>query len=273
MTRSQGCQSTKYAEAEGLKPDLTCQLTWGMQMYQPMENMQCNGVPMLGPTGVPDTMKNTAEDCARLCYMANAQYHEYNIGSFAAPPGNAAYCEGFEYNPNSRVCSLLTGTAPAPESGTTCYISKELSNPCVLPAGQWLQDSHRQIYYVAKNQGELVTTDAELTCFGEPIWGGADEPKHFACDGAVDANCDTCIKAAVSHNKVLGEMTCRNLYTKLVHACMLDDASIECGKGQTIQILDASYGRGSGAATCATSPMPALYTAEGECGPPEGSNV
>ena len=210
MTRTQGCRSTKFAEAEGLKADLTCQLTWGMKMYTTMENMECGGVPMLGPTGVPDTMKNTAEDCAQLCYMANAQFHEYNIGSFAAPPGNAAYCEGFEYNPNSRVCSLLTGTAPAPESGATCYMSKELSNPCTLPAGEWLQDSHRQIYYVAKSQGELVTTEAELTCFGEPIWGGEDQPNHFSCDATVDANCEMCINTSIRHNKLqIGRASCR----------------------------------------------------------------
>jgi len=274
QTREQGCQSTKFAEAEGLKTDLTCQLTWGMQMYTEYTNTQCNGTPMLGPTGVTDTKKNTAEDCAQLCYMANAQYHEYNIGSFAAPPGNAAYCEGFEYNPNSRVCSLLTGTAPSAQSGVNCYMARELSNPCALPAGEWLQDSKRQIYYVAKGEGELVTATEELQCFGEGIWGGADAPRRFACDGAVDTNCDTCIQAAVAHSKVLGEMTCRNLYTKVVHACMFDEAKIECAKGQNIQVLDASYGRfEGGAATCATSPMPNLYSTEGECGPPDGGNA
>merc|ERR1712146_93473 len=83
----------------------------------------------------------------------------------------------------------------------------------------------------------------------------------MGCDGSVDANCDTCINAVVGHNKLLGDMTCKNLYTKLVHTCMLDDLHIECGKGQTIEILDASYGRfAGGGATCATSPMPNLYS-------------
>jgi len=69
-------------------------------------------------------------------------------------------------------------------------------------------------------------------------------------------------------------MTCRNLYTKVVHACMFDEAKIECAKGQNIQVLDASYGRfEGGAATCATSPMPNLYSTEGECGPPDGGNA
>merc|ERR1719502_243163 len=163
---------------------------------------------MLGPTGVPDTMKNTAEDCAQLCYMANAQF--------------------LEYNPNSRVCRLLTGVKPAEESGVTCYMSKELPSPCHFEPGTWVQDSSRAIYYVSKAHGELVSIKDELTCFGEAIWGGADRPASFACDGAVDANCEMCINTSLRHNKLLGDMTCQNLYTKVAHACQMDDVHIEC---------------------------------------------
>merc|ERR1719231_1360489 len=267
MTRTEGCRSTKYAEAEGLKPDLSCQLTWGMTMYTTMENMECGGTPMLGSTGVPDTKKNTEEECAQLCYMANAQFHEYNVGSFGAAPGNAGYCEAFEYNPNSRVCKLLQGVKPATMSGVNCHMSKELPAPCSFEPGTWVQDSTRQIYYVAKAHGELVSINEELTCFSEPIWGGEDKPASFACDGAVDANCQECIETSISHNKLLGPMTCQNLFTKVAHACQMDDVHIECEKGQIIQILQASYGRfDGGGATCATSPMPSLFAPEGLAG-------
>jgi len=267
MTRTQGCRSTKFAEAEGLKADLTCQLTWGMTMYNEMPNMECGGTPMLGPSGVPDTRRNTAEECAQLCYEANAQFHEYNIGSFGAPPGNAAYCEAFEFNPNSRICRLLTGVGPTTESGVTCYMSKELPAPCAFDAGTWVQDSARQIYYVAKPQGQLVSINEELTCFGSPIWEGEDKPASFACDGAVDANCEMCITTSLSHNKLEGAMTCQNLFTKVAHACQMEEAIIECDAGSEIQILQASYGRfEGGGATCATSAVPGLFKAEGEVG-------
>jgi len=171
MTRTEGCQSMKYIEAEGLKTDLSCQLTWGLTMYNKLENMECGGEAMVGPSGETETMRNTAEDCAQLCYHANAAYHEYNIGTFGAELGNAQYCEAFEYNPNSRVCRMLTSI--------------------------------------------------------KPLW----------------ANCQTCIGTALSHNKLLGDMTCDNLYAKRKRVCQYDEADIECGKGQTIRVLEASYGR------------------------------
>lgn len=242
MTKDQGCQSMKFIEAEGLKMDLACQLTWGLKMYNTLDNMECHGEPIIGPGGQTETMRNTAEDCAQLCYKANAQYHEYNLGTFAAEPGNAQYCEAFEYNPNSRICRMLTSIAPASTVGVTCYVSKELGDPCHLKPGIWLQDLERNIYYTADTTGSLVQAKDELTCFGEPIWAGEDAP-HFSCDATVDPNCETCITTAVSHNKLLGDMTCDNLYAKRKRVCQYDEADIECAKGETIRVLEASYGR------------------------------
>jgi len=241
MTREEGCQSTKYVEAEGLKTDLSCQLTWGLQMYDQLENSQCGGEPIIGPGGVTEVRRNTAEDCAQLCYKANAQYHEYNIGSFAAEPGNAQYCEAFEFDRNSRICKMLTGTDPSATVGVTCYVSKELADPCQLEAGKWLRDSERNIYYTAETTGEIVTATTELTCFGEDIWGGEDAPAAFECDATQDTNCDMCIHKAISHNKLLGDMTCDNLFSKKKRVCQYDEADIcatrvrssECSRAAT----------------------------------------
>jgi hypothetical protein len=243
MTTSEGCQSTKMVEAEGLRTDLACQLTWGLKMYDELANSECGGEAIIGPNGETDVRRNTAEDCAQLCYKANAQYHEYNIGSFAAEPGNAMYCEAFEFDRNSRICRMLTNTKPTHTVGASCFVSKELGNPCQLEAGKWVRDTERNVYYVAESHGELVKAESELTCFGEPIWGGEDQPHHFSCDATVDANCEMCIEKSVSHNKMLGDMTCDNLYSKKKRVCQYDEADIECGKGETITVLEGSYGR------------------------------
>merc|ERR1711871_1667553 len=269
MTREEGCQSTKYVEAEGLKTDLSCQLTWGLQMYDHLENSQCGGEPLIGPGGVTEVRRNTAEDCAQLCYKANAQYHEYNIGSFAAEPGNAQYCEAFEFDRNSRICKMLTGTDPSPTVGVTCYVSKELANPCHLEAGKWLRDGDRNIYYTAESTGEIVSATTELTCFGEPMWNGEDSPAHFECDATQDTNCDMCISKAVSHNKLLGDMTCDNLFSKKKRVCQYDEADIECNKGEVIRVLEGSYGRYD-TFPCGNPSVPPTNT-EDMCG--EANNV
>jgi hypothetical protein len=243
MTTSEGCQSTKYVEAEGLKTDLACQLTWGLKMYDTLENTECGGSLLIGPGGQTQVLRNTEEECAQLCYKANAQYHEYNIGSFAAAPGNAQYCEAFEFDRASRICKMLTGTKPTATTGVTCYVSKELGDVCHLEPGRWVRDSERNVYYVAESHGELVAAESEITCFGEPVWGGNDEPAAFECDATQDANCNTCISKSISHNKMLGDMTCDNLYLKKKRVCQYDEADIECGKGETIVVMEGSYGR------------------------------
>jgi len=238
-------------------------------MYDELENSQCGGEPLIGPGGVTEVRRNTAEDCAQLCYKANAQYHEYNIGSFAAEPGNAQYCEAFEFDRNSRICKMLTGTDPSPTVGVTCYVSKELANPCHLEAGKWLRDGDRNVYYTAESTGEIVSATTELTCFGEPMWNGEDTPAHFECDATQDTNCDMCISKAVGHNKLLGDMTCDNLFSKKKRVCQYDEADIECNKGEVIRVLEGSYGRYD-TFPCGNPSVPPTNT-EDMCG--EANNV
>lgn len=272
MTNAEGCQSTKYVQERGLSSDLACQLTWGMKMYNSLENTQCNGGTIVGPTGETGTRKDTVEDCAQLCYTANAQYFEYNIGSFAAPAGSAAYCEGFQFNPNEKICRMLQNIKPSTTTGVSCYVSKELGNPCSFKPGAWVQDSDRAIYYVSGSQGQLASSADEPNCFGDAMWGGEDKPGSFACDGAVDSNCDVCIQASLDHNKMLGKMTCDKYFSQQVNICQFSEKSLVCDKGLTIRILEGSYGRFQDGGGLCTSP-PVMMNTEKECGTPNSPSV
>ena len=132
-----------------------------------------------------------------------------------------------------------------------------------------MRDSERNVYYVADTHSELVSATEELTCFGEGVWGGEDSPPGFSCDATADPNCQLCIDAAKSHNKLLGAMTCDNLYSKRKRVCQYDEATVSCEKGQTIRVLEGSYGRFD-TFPCSNPTVPPL-NAEDMCG--EANNV
>jgi len=199
--------------------------------------------------------------CAQMCFKANANFGDYSALSAAK---DSTYCEAFEYDANSGRRQFHSLIMPTERAGANCFVSKELADPCVLPAGAWLRDSDHKVYYVSESGGGLRSVDNELTCFGELVWGGQGEPKDLWCDGTVNAACDQCINKPLSHNKFLGKMTCNDLQVKVERVCQFETAEIECRKGQVIRVLEGSYGRFS-RAYCG-SPSVDSVSIDGTCG-------
>merc|ERR1719240_190315 len=156
---------------------------------------------------------------------------------------------------------MLALVQPKPRGGASCFIAKELANPCALRAGTWLRSSRHKIYYVANDMGELYEASNELTCFGEQLWGGQSAPADLWCDGTKTPWCAHCISTPLEHNKGMGAMKCSDLKDKVVRVCQFETAQLECGEGQVIGIQEGSYGRWS-KEYCGTPSVDTLTTDE-----------
>jgi len=235
------CHSTKWVQANGATEDQACQEQWGMQMFSKMERWECKGDQGVGPNGQIKQKTQRPEECAQLCYKANAHFEDYEGGTMDT--GDAYYCEGFSFNNNIRECTLYHKVYPeAASSGKNCYVSKELANLCSFPRGSWVRTGTYEVFYVADSVGSIFSADHAQVCDGMDVWGDKPLPSLY-CDGTKDPSCSMCISKLQKHNKYMGPFSCDVFQHKKARICQFESQVLNCPQGAQLSVASAFYGR------------------------------
>jgi len=214
------------------------------------------------PDGLLKHKTSRPEECAQLCYTANAHFGGYDKG--LTEVGDSYYCEGFSFNNNMRECTLYHKVYPEPTaSGKTCYVSKELTNLCRFPRGSWVRAKNFEIFYVADNVGSLFSTEEPMVCDGMDIWSNKNLP-DLHCDGVSDPVCGMCVSELLQDGKGMGPFTCDVYQQKKVRICQFESQTLNCPLESQLAIQSAFYGR-EGDSFCAVPSKPDLVV-DRDCG-------
>jgi hypothetical protein len=244
---------------------------WGMAMFHELEGYQCNGVAMAGPSGEEAQVVNSQEQCAQSCYLAASWWKKWENSGKVVPTAEGFYCEGYSFDENTRHCTLYGEVDPKVTAHDVCYVARELPNPCRFDLGTWVRGADSSVYYVGDNAGNIYMATSDISCGSEDVWKGKDTPDLY-CDGISDPSCDMCIDTLKSHNKYIGDFTCKVYKRQMTRVCQFEEAFVSCSDDLLISVEKATYGRLSdrfcGNPTSSGKTEALTMVATGECGEP-----